>query len=111
MGFWHNVENECEYRGISRKELASAADFSVHTISNGIKRNSIPSVDIALRISHILNIDLEDLIDENFSAQKSNLSEQKTQDPIIQKYIPLIHKIENLPTESREAVYTIINNL
>ena len=54
MGFWHNVENECEYRGISRKELASAADFSVHTISNGIKRNSIPSVDIALRISHIL---------------------------------------------------------
>ena len=111
MGFWHNVENECEYRGISRKELAFAADFSVHTISNGIKRNSIPSVDIALRISHILNIDLEDLIDENFSAQKSNLSEQKTQDPIIQKYIPLIQKIENLPTESREAVYTIINNL
>lgn len=111
MGFWHNVENECEYRGISRKELASAAAFSVHTISNGIKRNSIPSVDIALRISHILNIDLEDLIDENFSAQKSNLSEQKTQDPIIQKYIPLIQKIENLPTESREAVFTIINNL
>ncbi len=34
MGFWQNVEDECDYLGISRKELAEKAGFSVHTISN-----------------------------------------------------------------------------
>lgn len=63
MGFWNNVENECEYRNISRKELAAAAGFSVNTISTGLKRNGMPEADLALRISRVLNVPLEELLD------------------------------------------------
>ena len=59
MGFWQNVEDECEFLGISRKELAEKANFSVHTISNGIRRDGMPAADLALRISKALAVQLE----------------------------------------------------
>ena len=71
MGFWNNVLEECEYRGISRKELAQGASFSVHTISNGLKRDGMPAADIALRISKFLEIPLEKLLDE--TTKKTNI--------------------------------------
>ena len=76
MGFWHNVENECEYRGISRKELASAADFSVHTISNGIKRNSIPYADTALKVAKFLGVSLEYLLGMDEVSENPTINPQ-----------------------------------
>lgn len=110
MGFWQNVVDECEYKGISRKELAYAVHFSVNTISSGIKRNGIPDADLALRIAKALNVPLEKLL----SAEK-NHSEIDTEDYMKEKslfkmYLPYIQKMEEMTPSVKNAILTIIES-
>lgn len=111
MGFWQNVEDECDYLGISRKELAEKANFSVHTISNGIRRDGMPAADLALRISKALNISLEKLLDWNENIEPMESSEQIENQKLLLKYLPLLKKINELNPDSKKAVLTIIENL
>ncbi len=114
MGFWQNVDDECEYLGITRKELAERAGFSVHTISNGIKRDGIPAADLAVRISRILNVPLEKLLNFNVintSVDNVEIKNQKIDRKLFSKYLPLVKKIEELNPESKKAIFTIIENL
>ncbi len=72
MNFWETVDSLREYKNISRKELAYFADFSLTSLSTGIKRNSIPSADVALRIAKVLDVSIEDLLqDMNISKASS----------------------------------------
>lgn len=111
MGFWQNVEDECEYLGISRKELAEKAKFSVHTISNGIRRDGMPAADLALRISKALNISLEKLLDWNENIEPMESSEQIENQKLLLKYLPVLKKINEMNSDSKKAVLTIIGNL
>lgn len=114
MGFWQNVEDECDYLGISRKELAEKAGFSVHTISNGIKRNGMPSADLAVKISKILNVPLEKLLEfkeDNKKTDNKDIESQKLNRKLFSIYLPLIKKIDDLKPDSKKAVFTIIENL
>lgn len=114
MGFWQNVEDECEYLGITRKELAEKAGFSVHTISNGIKRDGMPAADLALRISNVLNVPLDKLLNIKKSNQTSVTTEsnkQKEEKKLISTYLPIIKKINQLDNESKKAVITIIEKM
>ncbi len=114
MGFWQNVEDECEYLGITRKELAEKAGFSVHTISNGIKRDGMPAADLALRISKVLNVPLEKLLGLKDSGKTSAIIEsenQKKDKQLFSNYLPLVKKINQLEEESKKAVFTIIEKL
>ena len=114
MGFWQNVEDECEYLGITRKELADKAGFSVHTISNGIRRDGMPAADLALRISKVLNDPLEKLLNLNTinkSAEDKETENQKFDRKLFSTYYPLIKKINELKPESKKAVFTIVDNL
>ena len=111
MGFWQNVEDECDYLGISRKELAEKANFSVHTISNGIRRDGMPAADLALRISKALNISLEKLLDWNENIEPMESSDQIENQKLLLKYLPLLKKINELNPDSKKAVLTIIENL
>ena len=114
MGFWQNVEDECEYLGITRKELAEKAGFSVHTISNGIKRDGMPAADLALRISKVLNVPLEKLLgltETNKTATISESEKQKQDKKLFSQYLPLVKKINQLEEESKKAVFTIIKKL
>lgn len=114
MGFWQNVENECEYLGISRKELSEKANFSVHTISNGIKRDGMPAADLALRISRALNVPLEKLLDVTPKDTESFIGEsekQKRVKKLFSKYLNLVEKLDGLPDESKKAVITVIEKL
>ena len=114
MGFWQNVENECDYLGISRKELARQADFSVHTISNGIKRDGMPAADLAVRISKVLNVPLEQLLNINVvkkSFENKESESQKLDRKLFSKYLPLVKKIDELKPDSKKAVFTIVENL
>jgi len=111
MGFWQNVEDECDYLGVSRKELAEKANFSVHTISNGIRRDGMPAADLALRISKALNISLEKLLDWNENIEPMESSEQIENQKLLLKYLPLLKKINELNPDSKKAVLTIIENL
>lgn len=111
MGFWQNVENECEFLGISRKELAQKAKFSVHTISNGIKRNGMPAADLALRISKALNVPLEELLEWNEDVESADSLESIENQKLFLTYLPIIKKIENLKKDSKKALFEIIDNL
>lgn len=114
MGFWQNVDDECEYLGITRKELAEKADFSVHTISNGIKRDGMPAADLALRISKVLNIPLEKLLNINTEQQTASFLEtekQKQDKKIFSTYLPLVKKIHKLDDDSKKALFLIIDKM
>lgn len=62
MSFWHNVEAELEYKNMSRKELAKQARFAVSGMSLGLTNNSMPSVDVAVRIAEVLDVSVEYLV-------------------------------------------------
>lgn len=114
MGFWQNVDEECEYLGITRKELAERASFSVHTISNGIKRDGMPAADLALRIAKVLNVPLEKLLGMDNSIKSKAFTEsekQKFERQMVKKYLPLIEKINRLEDDSKKAVLTIIEKI
>ncbi len=111
MGFWQNVEDECEYLGISRKELAKKANFSVHTISNGIRRDGMPAADLALRISKALNVPLENLLDWNENIEPMESPEQIQNQKLLLKYLPILKKINEMDIDSKKAVVTIIEKL
>ena len=62
MKFWENVEAELKYQNKTRKQLANFVGFDATTISKGISNQSIPSADVALKISYFLNVSLESLL-------------------------------------------------
>ena len=111
MGFWQNVEDECEYRGISRKTLANAVHFSVNTIASGIKRNGMPEADLALRISKALNVPLEKLLDYSAGSvmpiDSSNFEQQKK---LFYSYLPYIQKMEQVPIVVKKSILALIEN-
>lgn len=112
MGFWQNVQDEISYRNISRKELASAANFSVNTISTGIKRDGMPEADLALRIARVLDLPLEKLLGTENDVEYSRAAEDiQRQSELIERYIDVIQKLDKLPCESAKAIITIIDKL
>ncbi|MCI1208932.1 MAG: helix-turn-helix domain-containing protein [Treponema sp.] len=112
MGFWKNVEKECKYRGISRKELASAAHFSVNTISTGLKRSGMPAADLALRISKVLGVSLESLLcGSDAMVSEQDISDIHQKQELISHYLPVIERLENMPADAAKAILTIINNI
>lgn len=104
MGFWANVEKELEYRGISRKELAFRANIAYQGIGLGIERDSMPRADTALKISKILNVPLEYLIDEEMlEVRKADgesclaSSDKKRCVELYLKNEKIINNLEKLP--------------
>lgn len=111
MGFWHNVESECEYKNISRKELAAAAGFSVNTISTGLKRNGMPEADLAVRIARVLGVPLETLLDcAESPARTAGAEKIKRQRKLFLRYLPVVEKLDAMPPELKNAVLTIIRS-
>lgn len=65
MNFWEKVDSELKYLGKTRKELAAYVEIDVANISFGIKRNSIPYADTALKVARFLGVSIEYLLGEN----------------------------------------------
>lgn len=110
MNFWKNVDYVREYRDMSRKELAYKADFSLTSLSTGIKRNSIPSADVAFRIAKTLNVSVEYLLTGKDST-KTDIPDTNNLSQInYLKYKKLIEKIEALPENVQKSIVIIIDN-
>ena len=71
MNFWKKVDSELTYLGKTRKELANAVGFDPTNISFGIRRNSIPAADTALKVSRFLGVSLDYLLDMEEAAASS----------------------------------------
>ncbi len=64
--FWKNVNDELQYQGMNYKTLAYLTGIPYTTLTNGKNRaDSIPSADVALKISKALDKPLERLLGED----------------------------------------------
>lgn len=62
MGFWKQVGEELEFRGISRKELSAKSGVPMTTLNRALERDSNPFAMDAVRVANTLNISLEKLL-------------------------------------------------
>ena len=102
MNFWKKVDSELTYLGKTRKELANAIGFDAANISFGIKRNSIPAADTALKVSRFLGVSLDYLLD------MTDENSQETQNPQI---LEIENKLRRFSQNDLNAILTLINAL
>ncbi len=102
MNFWEKVDSELKYLGKTRKELASYVEIDVANISFGIKRNSIPYADTALKVAHFLGVSLEYLLD---------MDESPVQDITNLQLTEIENKLCHFSQNDLNAVSTIVNAL
>ena len=78
MGFKENLRDEMKYQDIKPKELSEKTGISVNTLRNYINNHdALPNIDSAVKIAHVLNITVEELVEgrkNKSELQKSDLS-------------------------------------
>lgn len=108
MGFWNNVLNELDYLGMTNKALAEKAGFDASNIGRGLRLNSSPSVETAVKIAKILNVSVEFLVtgedSQNAGFTPENLNRLK-------KYSEIVQKLDALPEKSRNSIINLIKNV
>ncbi len=102
MNFWQNVDYELKYLGKTRKELAAAVGFDVANISFGIKRNSIPYADTALKVAHFLGVSLDYLLEMSESPKKNTENSRLSE---------IENKLRRFSSSDLNVITTVINAL
>ena len=105
MNFWKKVNSELLYLGKTRKELANAIGFDAANISFGIKRNSIPAADTALKVSRFLGVSLDYLLD---MCEDEN---QNSKNPLNSKISEIENKMRRFSDSDLNAVLTMVKAL
>lgn len=100
MNFWKKVDFELVYLGKTRKELANAIGFDAANISFGIKRNSIPAADTALKVSRFLGVPLDYLLD---------MTEEPCQNPPNPQISEIENRLRRFSQTDLNAVLAIVN--
>lgn len=86
MGFWNNVLIELDYLGMTNKALAQKAGFAASNIGKGIRMQSSPSADTAVKIANILGVSVEYLVTgKEPPSKKKPISRIKANAPQIRK--------------------------
>lgn len=113
MNFWENVDQEREFKNLTRKELAYKANFSLNSISTGIARNSIPAADVAVRIANALGTTVECLMGQKNSQQATPpqpiISAKK--EALYKKYRNFIEDFDKLSLENQKAIIQIVTQI
>ena len=109
MSFWNVVVDELEFQGKARKWLAAEAQFDVSTIGTGLKRNSMPQVDLALRIAKALNVPVEYLVTGKNPLPKENYVSEDLHN--YHKYAKTIDNLDSLPDRERIPIINLIDEL
>ena len=102
MNFWEKVDAELKFLGKSRKELASAVGFDPANISFGIKRNSIPYADTALKVARFLGVKLDYLLDMPEENEKNSTN------PSI---LEIENKLRRFSQGDLQAIRSVVNAL
>lgn len=109
MNFWAIVVDELEYQGKTRKWLASEVGIDVSTIGTGLKRKSIPQVDIALRIADALAVPIKYLVTGKAQSTKQDSTEEDLH--IYHKYAKTIENLDKLPENQRTPIINMIEEM
>lgn len=110
--FWNRVVEELEYKGINRAELARRCEFSVTNIGQGIKLQSCPAADTALKIADALGVSVQYLVN-GAKSPASAKNDQNTQEELrlSRKYRRLLEQCETLSPQKTELLSLIADNL
>ena len=109
MNFWQIVIDELEYQGKTRKWLAAEVGIDVSTIGSGLKRDSTPQVDLALKIADTLGVAVEYLVTgKNPVAKEKQLQEDLHK---YHKYAKTIDQLDSLPDRERIPIITMIEEM
>lgn len=107
--FWKNVNEEMQYQGMNLKTLSVLTGIPYTTITNGRNRpDSIPSADVALKISKVLNKPLEMLLGDsaklpdNTLLFENQISDKQNQ-YLLKKYENLIVNLEKCSTKVQDS--------
>ncbi|WP_191013934.1 helix-turn-helix domain-containing protein [Treponema zioleckii] len=102
MNFWKKVDEELSYLGKTRKELANAIGFDVTNISFGIKRNSVPAADTALKVARFLGVSIGYLLDMDEDLQHPAANSQ---------LLEIYNKLRHFSPTDLNAILAIVSAL
>lgn len=112
--FWKNVNEELLYQGMNLKTLSSLTGIPYTTITNGKNRpDSIPTADVALKISKVLNKPLEILLGddaklpENTKLQENHITENQ-HSYLLKKYEHLILNLEKCSSKFQDSFIRMV---
>ena len=100
MNFWKKVDEELSFLGKSRKELANAMGFDAAIISFGIKRNSVPAADTALKVARFLGVSIDYLLDMNDETYQKSLNPQISE---------IENRLRRFSQNDLNAILTVVN--
>ncbi|WP_318661498.1 helix-turn-helix transcriptional regulator [Treponema sp.] len=109
--FWKNVNDELQYQGMNFKTLAYLTGIPYTTLTNGKNRiDSIPTADIAIKISRVLNISLERLLgsDAGFSDKEDSPDDESKKKYLFKKYEQLIYNLEKCPPAVQDSLFRMV---
>ena len=108
--FWINVKRLLPYKNLEVKDLAFRANVPYSTIINGMNKNSMPLADLALKISKILNIPLDSLLEDEALIMENNYQKEKKYSDIhfYRKNKVLIDSYEKLPENVKLSLQELI---
>ena len=104
MDFWNRVEEELNFQGKTKKELAIITGIKEHTLHKGFERKSSPSADAALKIADALNVPVEKLVTgiDRKTPAKDNIS------PEIKA---MITKMNKFSPEEKQVIFDMVDVL
>ena len=103
------VLDELGYQGKARKWLAAEAKFDVSTIGMGLRRNSMPQVDLALRIAAALDVPVEYLVTGKNPPSKAESEPEDLH--TYHKYAKTIAYLDSLPDRERIPIMKMIEEM
>lgn len=109
MTFWDRVEEELNFQGKKKKELALETGIKEHTLHKSFERQSSPSAESALKISKALNVSFEYLITGKLAENET--SEHELQITLYKKYHELINLAEHLNEQQIVAIKNLIKTI
>ena len=101
MDFWKRVEDELEFQGKSKKELASLTNIKEQTLHKAFERRSAPSAETALKIAKALNVSIEYLIT---GKEDKDIPENQRISPQIKE---LITKLNHFTPKQKQVIFDI----
>lgn len=91
--YWERVKNICKTKKISIVDIADNLNISKHTLYSYIQRNNLPTYEIAIGLSEILNVSCEFLYSGENTILENRIQELETENTKLKERLESIHNI------------------
>ncbi len=102
MDFWERVEEELNFQGKTKKELAVLTNIKEQTLHKAFERNSSPSAETALKIADALNVSIEKLV-------TGKERKPTTKDNIPEEIRNMISKMNKFTTQQKQVIFDMVD--